>query len=243
MENSHPAIISPEVFDIVQHELQKRKATGYTSSTSCFSNKIICGQCGNFYGSKVWHSTSKYRRTIWQCNYKFKNQEKCQTPHLDEGTLKQAFVGAFNSLIENKDELIQGYEEIIRYLTDTDALDQEAEKLHSESGVLCGLLQECVDENAREALDQEEYRRRYSDLVKRYEKIRVRLDEISNQVALRRAKREKIAEFIKTLQHNDVLLTEFDEELWNATVENLTVNNTNELTFTFKDETRVQWQI
>lgn len=243
VENSHPAIISPEVFDIVQHELQKRKATGYTSSTSCFSNKIICGQCGNFYGSKVWHSTSKYCRTIWQCNYKFKNQEKCRTPHLDEGTLKQAFIAAFNSLIENKDELIQGYEEIIRYLTDTDALDQEAEKLHSESEVLCGSLQECVDENAREALDQEEYRRRYSDLVKRYEKIRVRLDEISNQVALRRAKREKIAEFIKTLQQNDVLLTGFDEELWNATVENLIIHNTHELTFIFKDGNKLQWEV
>ncbi|MCE5286305.1 MAG: recombinase family protein, partial [Pelosinus sp.] len=80
VENSHPAIISPEVFGLVQHEYEKRKATGYTSSISCFSNKIICGQCGNYYGSKVWHSTSKYRRTIWQCNHKFKNQEKCQTP-------------------------------------------------------------------------------------------------------------------------------------------------------------------
>ena len=34
------------------------------------------------YGSKVWHSTSKYRRVIWQCNSKFKNDEKCNTPHL-----------------------------------------------------------------------------------------------------------------------------------------------------------------
>lgn len=65
VENSHPAIITPEVFDIVQHEMNRRKAIGYTSRTSCFSSKIICGECGGFYGSKVWHSTSKYRRTIW----------------------------------------------------------------------------------------------------------------------------------------------------------------------------------
>lgn len=57
------------------------------------------------------------------------------------------------------------------------------------------MLQKCVDENAREALDQEEYKRRYSALVKRYEEARNRIGEISNQTSARRAKREKIAEF------------------------------------------------
>ena len=40
--------------------------------------------CGHLYGSKVWHSIDKYKKTIWQCNYKFdkKNKEQCQTPTL-----------------------------------------------------------------------------------------------------------------------------------------------------------------
>ena len=65
VENSHPAIITTEVFDLVQHEMKKRKnVKGYKTGSSCFSGKIVCGECGNFFGSKVWHSTSKYRRTI-----------------------------------------------------------------------------------------------------------------------------------------------------------------------------------
>jgi site-specific DNA recombinase len=80
VENSHPGIITPEVFDLVQHEFKKhRSAKGYKTGGECFSGKIICGECGSFYGSKVWHSTSKYRRTIWQCNHKFKNDKKCET--------------------------------------------------------------------------------------------------------------------------------------------------------------------
>ena len=102
VENSHPAIISPEVFDLAQHEFRKRKnVKGYKTGGGCFSGKIICSECGSFFGSKVWHSTSKYRRVIWQCNHKFKNKEKCKTPHLYEDDLKAAFVKAFNSLIEN----------------------------------------------------------------------------------------------------------------------------------------------
>lgn len=65
VENSHPAIITPEVFDLVQHEIKKRKGTkGYKTRDRCFSGRIVCGECGSFYGSKVWHSISKYRRVI-----------------------------------------------------------------------------------------------------------------------------------------------------------------------------------
>lgn len=41
---------------------------------------IKCSECGNWYGSKVWHSQDKYHRMIFQCNRKFKNDKKCRTP-------------------------------------------------------------------------------------------------------------------------------------------------------------------
>ena len=61
--NSHQGIINVEVFDLVQHELRKRKNQGYTTKTSCFSSKIICADCGGFYGSKVW-CKCRPKRTI-----------------------------------------------------------------------------------------------------------------------------------------------------------------------------------
>lgn len=45
VENSHPAIVTPEVFDLVQHEIKKRKnAIGYKTGGGCFSGKIVCGE-------------------------------------------------------------------------------------------------------------------------------------------------------------------------------------------------------
>ena len=45
VENSHPAIIEPETFDLVQLEMKKRKeAKGYKTGGSCFSGKIVCGE-------------------------------------------------------------------------------------------------------------------------------------------------------------------------------------------------------
>ena len=51
--------------------------------------------------AKVWHSTDKYRRTIYRCNDKFKSH--CKTPHLTEDDIKEAFVR-----IENGEVFVYG---------------------------------------------------------------------------------------------------------------------------------------
>lgn len=81
MKESHPAIISPELFDLVQIEIEKRKGQK-RSSAGVFSSKLVCGDCGNFYGSKVWHSDSKYRQVIWQCNQNTKMHTDALLPIL-----------------------------------------------------------------------------------------------------------------------------------------------------------------
>ena len=94
VENSHPAIIAPEVFDLVQYEWKRRRADSHwTSSAHPFCVKIFCGECGGQYGSKVWDSNTEYRRLIWQCNNKYKGGH-CHTPHLTESEIKAAFLSA-----------------------------------------------------------------------------------------------------------------------------------------------------
>gem|GEM_PF-5756409 len=54
VENSHPAIIPPEIHDLVQVEMRKRKkANRHYSGKDCFSSHIVCGECGGYYGGKV----------------------------------------------------------------------------------------------------------------------------------------------------------------------------------------------
>lgn len=155
-ENSHPAIVSPEVLDLVQAEIKRRKPLGRcVGSTHCFPSKIICGECGSAYGPKVWYSNSKYRRVVWQCNHKYKKKgNKCGMPHLTEDTLHAAFVEAFNRFIESKERFIEDYNIIIETLTDTSALDKEAAELEEECTVVMELIRKSVEENARHMQDQ-----------------------------------------------------------------------------------------
>lgn len=243
VENSHPAIIRPEVWGEVQSELERRKAVKYSSRGGCFSSRIVCGECGSFYGPKVWHSTDQYRRTIWRCNHKYGNGVPCSTPHLDEETIKAAFTAAFNSLITYKDEVITEYRVIIQQLADTTGLDTESTDLQSECEVVAGLMQKAIAENAHSPLDQDDYIRRYSDLAARYEAAKKKLDE---NEALRfelKVHFEKLTEFIDRLEKCDGMLTQFDEELWNATVESLTVKSATEITICLKGGAKLEWTI
>jgi DNA invertase Pin-like site-specific DNA recombinase len=240
VENSHPAIIDPQVYDLVQHEFKKRKAVGgYKTGGSCFSGKIVCGECGGFYGSKVWHSTSKYRRVIWQCNHKFSNEQKCKTPHLYEDDIKKAFVEEINQLIENKAEILEGLRDIVAKLTDTAELDRENEKLREEIEVVTELLRKCVEENANTALNQDEYNKKYAALADRFEKAKTALREIEDKKLERAAKREMVTAFMRELERRNGLIAEFDEGLWNAVVERAVVESVFQITFRFKDGTEL----
>ena len=65
VENNHPAIIEPGVFDRVQKLMAVRHpGQNRNSSISPFSSRIKCGECGSWYGSKVWHSNDKYRKAM-----------------------------------------------------------------------------------------------------------------------------------------------------------------------------------
>lgn len=233
VQNSHPAIISPEVWDEVQTELERRKAAKYSSRGGCFSSRIVCGECGSFYGPKVWHSTDKYRRVIWRCNHKYGNGNPCSTPHLDEDTIKAEFTAAFNSLITYKDEVISEYRVIIQQLTDTTGLDTESTALQSECEVVASLMQKAITENSHSPLDQDEYIRRYEELAARYESAKKKLAENEAHRLERKARSEKLNDFIDRLEKCDGLLTGFDEELWNATVESVMVKSADEITFAF----------
>ena len=233
VENSHEAIISPEVFDLVQYEFEKRKGR-VQSGAGCFSSKIVCGECGSFFGPKVWHSTDKYRRVIWRCNARFKNKEKCKTPHLAEDQIKEAFIRAANDLIENKENIIEECEALLVELTDTASIENKEIKLKGEKEALYNSLKELIETNSRSDLNQEEYNARYGVLREQYEKIKDKLSKLEALKFELRAKSHKVKEFIGNLEKSSELLTDFDEQLWYALVEKATVNSDGNIKFEFK---------
>jgi site-specific DNA recombinase len=241
VENNHPAIIAPEVFEMVQRELERRgQSRGRHSGVHLFSGRIKCGQCGSSYGSKVWHSTDKYRRTIWRCNHKFDSDENCTTPHLTDDEIKQYFVSAVNKLLTGKEEIIAGFAAIKDTVFDTSALTAERDELQSEMLVVSELMQQCIYENSHVALDQAEYQKRYDGLTERFDKAKARLDSVTEEISDKQTRKATIEAFLDDLKQQDGLVTEFAPTLWYSLVDFVTVYSKDDVRVTFKDGTEIQ---
>ncbi len=74
-------------------------------------------------------------------------------------------------------------------------------------------------------------------MIGKGEKAKARFDEVTGAIAQRSAKGERLAGFIRTLEAQTVPVAEFDERLWGAMVDYVTVGVDKRLTVVFRDGT------
>ena len=238
VENNHEAIISPQVFDWVQEEIRRRHdGKKRYSGVSIFSSKVKCGQCGSWYGAKVWHSTDKYRRTVYRCNDKFKHN--CKTPHLTEEEIKDIFVKAVNQLISNKEVVLGNITLLKEQLTDTATLEKERDRLSTDLELMADKVQHLIAENARVAQNQDDYDRNYNELVSRYEAAKKQYDKTCEAIQYCKARSRQMDSFIKEFQEQE-LIKAFDVRLWGSLVDFITVYSKEDIRVTFKDGTEIK---
>lgn len=235
VEGSHEAIIQPEDWERAQAEMRMRKELGKSySGNNIFGSRIICEDCGSFFGKKVWHSTDKYRREIWRCNGKFKGEKKCATPHFTDDAIKGLFLKAYSQLMGTRKAAIEDCELLYDMIMNTTTLEEELVKLEEEIEVVAGLVTAHIKENAAKAQDQTEYQKKYDRLVSRYQRAQKMHETISGEIAEQKLKGSKIRMFIDALKASPEVLDTWDDELWIELIEYGTVHADGSITFTFK---------
>lgn len=100
VEYSHDPIIDSETFEKVQEKMvHYQKVSKKLRSGHPFACKLICGECGEFFGRKVWHNNTK-RFDVWYCNHKYGYGKICQTPVLRTEEIQNSFLDALHNLGE-----------------------------------------------------------------------------------------------------------------------------------------------
>lgn len=236
VENSHPAIIDGREWDMVQTEMKRRKSMGHKpNSLKPFSSMIICGDCGGVYGSKVWHSTDKYRRIIWRCNSKYEGEERCRTPHLYETDVIRLFLRALSELLTDREALLEDCQLMHDTLADTSGIDNQCDMISEEMDIIALRTEQLMKENATVAMDQEEYNRKYDGYAARFEDAKQKMTELQALRTARIFEADAIECFMGTLLRDPELPLEFSPELWNSLVDHVTVYRDERLVFTFRN--------
>lgn len=236
VEDSHPAIIDRSEWELMQAEMAKRKAKGrHQNSLSPFSSKVYCGECGSYYGSKVWHSNDKYRRVIWRCNGKYERKTSCSTPHLQEEDFKRLFMQALSKLHDKREVLIADCEAFKTELAYTSDFDRRIEKIRAERAMVEGLVSNLIHENATVKMDQDVYNGRLEEYSRRFDAPGEKLWKLEEKRVRLKQQADIIERFISELKTLEQMPVDFSPGLWNAFVEKLTIYADGRAEFLFKN--------
>ena len=212
IENDHDAIISKELFNIVQEKVKNRSAEFNGANT--LSNKLICGYCGSKFGKKTWHSTDIYKKCIYQCNAKF--EKKCKNRNLTEKEIQDIFVTALNQVIENKDEIIGNIEEVLKFIDNT-KLEKERDKLERDLMKLIEVINNNVYESATSKKNTSQ-----DDNIKKYDNLKKKLDEIESKISTNNERKSKLELYVSNLKKQRIV-NEFSLEMWGMFIDKMLI--------------------
>lgn len=111
-ENSHPAIVSVEMFEEAQRimELNRlaNKNTHDTPSSHVFTGKIICDKCG-----KKYKRVTKKGKHSWNCStFQTYGKSSCHTKQIPEDILMETAAAAMGLEIFDEDAFLESVQEV-----------------------------------------------------------------------------------------------------------------------------------
>lgn len=239
IKNSHPAIIDEDIFELVQLELAKRgKDRNSIGNNSPFTAKIVCTDCGAYFGHKVFHGKEKCRKDVWYCNHRYDGKEPCKTPIVAEVDIKNAYLSALGQILGRKAACLA---DCRAQLAQLDNLADLKEKRYRAEEALQDQLKEIQDlvhENARKAQDQAKYREKYNKLAEAIEAQKDTIARLKSQELESIAGRERLRRFIRAIESCTEAFA-FIHEVWNNTVECAVIGEDNTICFEFKNGEKI----
>lgn len=241
IEDSHPAIISKEMFDAVQAEMHKRNGSrAKWRGKDEYTCKVKCGCCGDWFAQTTLHSNKRYRKEIFRCRNKYHKKTYCATGWFTKEELQGFFLAALNERLRGKDELASNLAVITEELYSTTELEEqmlEADRKRQ-------MLQETRIEgdyqiSRRTEEEQEEYDKKREILQKEFDEAIRLYDWCKGEIIQRKAKRQYFDSVRQTLDSLGDAITEFDERLWCNLLDHMVVCLEEKVTVVFRDDVEV----
>ena len=145
-----------------------------------------------------------------------------------------------NSLITGRKEILAELQSVRDTLSGTEELEAEQKRLAEQMNADADAVQNLIAENARVAQDQEAYSQRYEARVSRFEETKAKYEKVTEEISAKGIRRREFDRFIKAVEKLPRTVTEFDEALWGALVDHLTVHAKDNIVFTLTSGTEIK---
>ena len=242
LRNHHEPIISEEVFEKAQEIRMKRSIPrGLHASNDgnvkrqkysrkyAFSCMLECGFCGGTLTRRKWHSSSQYKKDIWQCVTSTKKGKK-HCPHskgIPEEAIEKAFVESYRQLCNDNKKILEDFLMRLDETLNESSLEKQFTKIQKKVSALDKKKNNLVDMRLDEKIDKETYELKYTEISLEIDELLKEKTSLENSLDNEHSMKRRLAEFRKTLQNNQVL-DEFDRYVFESIVEKVIVGGIEE---------------
>ncbi|WP_348621595.1 recombinase family protein [Paenibacillus polymyxa] len=243
IEDNHEPIVSKEIFEAVQKEKKRRaKLKGSVmgeskrySSKYALSSKVYCGCCGAIFKRRTWNSNSPSKKVVWQCKtYVNEGKVACDAKSVDEQVLHSAFVRLFNRMYENKERFMKTLKANIESVLSSRVEQKSLLDIEGQMQQLKSDLKELVNLKLRNQIDETVYDEETNRLSNELNELRQQKLTLDKEEEQKANIKERVDEIIQVLSLREDILKQFDDNLFNALVEKITILSPAHFVFTLK---------
>lgn len=256
VENSHPAIISREIFNRTQEELSKRKArspqsqkTAITASGKyskyALTDVLICAECGSRYKRVTWTSLGQ-KRIVWRCVNRLDNGKKycLHSPTLSESALQEAIVRALNKF---NDEDTSTYLTLMK-ATIGEAIganggSDEIDLLERRIDALNSRMLKIVNDSVEKGADMEENEDVFKAISEQIAQLNRRIEAIRKNEGSDEERQERLRLIQDTIDQREAHRDTYNDAIVRQMVECVKVHEGGKLTVIFGGAHEIKEQI
>ena len=191
VENSHPAIISRDVFNRVQEETSRRNAKAPASqknaltatgkhSRYALTDVLMCGECGSRFRRVTWTARGN-KRIVWRCISRLDYGKKyCpESITVSEKGLQEAIVRALNKFnAEDESTYLMLMKSTIGDAIGLNGGSDEIDLLERRIDALNKRMLDLVSESIQEGNDAENYEEEFKSISMQIEQLSSRITAI-----------------------------------------------------------------
>ena len=244
IKDHHPeiAIISREMWDATQAELQRRTTTAEQKSKHSnrywASGKIFCGVCGERFVNKI-KKTSVGSSRAWNClNHvkaaAFRNAECSMSEWASDRSLKNIVLHILNVLVDNKEELKQ---EIIKDIAEL-SVEEKTKSADDIQGKIDKLEQrklKLIDIRLADEITQSDFKIKQKEIDDGITKLCEELDKLKELENTKQKQQDRMNNIIAEIDRVLTLKGEDFEKLLREVTQSITVYEGHTVVVRLKD--------
>lgn len=238
IRDHHEPIISEETFARAQ-EIRNRRNGNRKSATPgkrekfsrqyAFSCMLECGFCGASLSRRRWHSSSKYKKTIWQCVKSTKSGKRfCpDSKGIPEEVIEDAFIESYRMLCADNKDVLEEFIHRIEKTLSGDTIKDKVINLQKRANVVQSKRKKLLDNYLTGIVAQDIYEETDVGFEKELSDLKAKIKLLEQQMDDEDSLQRRVADFRKALSQNEVL-EEFDRGIFESIIEKVIVGGFDE---------------